>query len=439
MEKPVHTIVLDAGPIIKNEPTVSSLLLKAEKLVTTPAVITEIKDEATRSRVETTLIPFLELRNPRPESIQFVQDFARRTGDLAVLSRPDIQILALAYELECERNRGDWRLRKVPGQKRTNGPPPATLEAQEQELASGEQQETTAVSETSTELVHTSAPTAESNKPQDNQSSADARLNAEQEQGLDVERLQKDVSQIDIAKEEQDISEAPAPIVKNEVSAPSHEASESSDSEGWITPSNIKRHQTKESTLDTSQQSEPKTMQVATMTTDFAMQNVLLQINLNLLSPSFLRVKHLKTFVLRCHACFQTTKDMTKQFCPRCGQPALTRVACSTNSNGEFKLHLKRNMQWNTRGDRYSVPKPVSGAANGRVQGGGKGGWGNDLILAEDQKEYVRAMAQEKRQKQRDLMDEDFLPSIVSGKRSEGREGGRLRIGGGRNVNSKKR
>jgi RNA-binding protein NOB1 len=112
-------------------------------------------------------------------------------------------------------------------------------------------------------------------------------------------------------------------------------------------------------------------------------------------------------------------------------------VACSTNANGEFKLHLKKNMQWNHRGDRYSVPKPVHGSSNGRVQGGGKGGWGNDLIFAEDQKEYQRAIKDEKKSKARDLMDEDYLPSILTGDR--GRVGGRVKVGPGRNINSKKR
>lgn len=41
----------------------------------------------------------------------FVTGFARRTGDLQVLSKPDLQLLALTYELEVERNGGDvWRL-----------------------------------------------------------------------------------------------------------------------------------------------------------------------------------------------------------------------------------------------------------------------------------------------------------------------------------------
>jgi RNA-binding protein NOB1 len=94
-------------------------------------------------------------------------------------------------------------------------------------------------------------------------------------------------------------------------------------------------------------------------------------------------------------------------------------------------------MQWNKRGDRFSVPKPVAGASNGRIKGGGKGGWGNDLILAEDQKEYVRAITEQKRQRQKDFMDEDYLPGILSGNRSS--TGGRIKVGAGKNVNSKKR
>jgi RNA-binding protein NOB1 len=210
-----------------------------------------------------------------------------------------------------------------------------------------------------------------------------------------------------------------------------------SDGGGWITPGNLKKKQAEDASASTKQTPEPKTMQVAVLTSDFAMQNVILQMNLNLLSPSMARVKYLKTYVMRCHACFNVSKDLSKQFCARCGQPSLTRVSCSTSANGEFKLHLKKNMQWNSRGDRYSIPKPVHGSSNGRIKGGGKGGWGNDLILAEDQKEYQHAAVLEKRHKERNLMDEDYLPSILTGDRAK--TGGRVRVGAGRGVNSKKR
>jgi RNA-binding protein NOB1 len=133
--KPVHSLVVDANAIIKNDPPVSTLLSQAEQLYTIPAVVSEIRDEAARSRFQTTLQPFITLRTPRPESVQFVTDFARRTGDLQVLSKPDLHLLALTYELELERNGGDWRLRKDPAQKRVNGKPPGRSdegEAQEQ-------------------------------------------------------------------------------------------------------------------------------------------------------------------------------------------------------------------------------------------------------------------------------------------------------------------
>ena len=132
--KLAHTLVLDTGAIIKNEPSVSTLISKAESLVTVPAIISEIKDEVTRSRVETMLMPFLTIRQPSAASMQFVTEFARRTGDLPVLSKPDLQIIALTYELECERNQGDWRLRKVPGQKGLNGPFPVK-EGEEKEAS----------------------------------------------------------------------------------------------------------------------------------------------------------------------------------------------------------------------------------------------------------------------------------------------------------------
>jgi RNA-binding protein NOB1 len=210
-----------------------------------------------------------------------------------------------------------------------------------------------------------------------------------------------------------------------------------SDSGGWITPSNLKKKQAADATGSMKEAEAPATMQVAVITTDFAMQNVILQMNLNLLSSTMFRVKRLNTYVLRCHACFNVCRDLSKQFCPRCGQATLTRVACSTSASGEFRLHLKKNMQWNHRGDRYSIPKPVHGSSNGKLKGGGKGGWGNELMLAEDQKEYENAKRLQQRQKTRNLMDEDYLPGILTGDRGKG--GGRIKVGAGRNVNSKKR
>ncbi|RDW95151.1 hypothetical protein BP5796_00914 [Coleophoma crateriformis] len=453
--KQVHSLVLDAGPIIKNEPPVSTLIAQAETLFTIPAVVDEIRDAVTRARVETTLLPFLTLRQPKPASVKVITDFARRTGDLEVLSKPDIQLMALAYELECERNHGDWRLRSLPGQKRLNGAPP------------------TSISDESTKLpVEAPEPTATAVPAKDTRGAWGTAIPSESEVELhDIMKEEQGASTVAQQLEATHISEDPlataeqAPVASDEVEASvaqeaalspeSHDSvdgldvpqdgeattveAEEDDSDGeWITPSNLKEHQAKDANGSAEPQKEVKVMQAAIITSDFAMQNVLLRMNINLLSPSLQRIQQLKTWVLRCHACFHIEKDMAKQFCGKCGKNTLLRTSCSTDKDGNFKVHLKKNMQWNTRGNVYSIPKPVAGSSNGkRVEGGGKGGWGQGLILAEDQKEYVRAMQGERRKKEKDLMDEDYLPGILSGDR--GRAGGRPKVGAGKAVNARKR
>lgn len=491
-EKPIHVIVLDAAPIIRGEPSISSLLQQCEEIVSTPEVIREIRDEATRSRLQTTLIPFLTLRSPNPHSVKVITDFARRTGDLAVLSKVDIHLLALSYEIECEKNGGDWRLRSIPGQKRTNGPSPAKVEAEaaasKDAMENAQDEASNADQSTPENVVSQGGPvgavdtsSAENSISPDQLIEVDStgadELPAEATENGSVaneppvkttvtanipettvqETSNLETSHSETILPETTISDKTASEAQATISIPDHatdsikelsqqlgvtsitnNASDDSDSEsGWITPSNLKKKQTEDTRNVNSANTAPAKMQVATITGDYAMQNVLLQMNLNLLSPTLNRIRNIKTFVLRCHACFNIVKDTSKQFCPRCGKDTLTRVSCTTDANGEFRLHLKKNMQWNHRGDRFSIPKPVAGASNGKVVGGGKNGWGNGLILAEDQKEFVRGNEEGRRLKQRDLMDEDYLPGLLTGDRRAGT--GKMKVGAGRNVNSKKR
>lgn len=267
-QKPVHTLVLDAGPILKNDPAVSILIAKCESLVTVPSVLSEIRDVNARSRVETLLRPFLTVRNPKPESIKFVTEFSRRTGDLSVLSRPDIQILALAYELELERSNGDWRLRRTPGQRRLNGSSP---ELQSDSLGK---------------------PEAASQLDSDHQPSADGQTHPASEEPLvNVQDTADDQETDDNAPEEvhkvaDDIQslqlKPPNPKRTNDVEPPQDRnedppeeqlaETDSSNSEGWITPSNLKRQQAKDQNATTVPIPDDHVMQVATITTDFAMQ-----------------------------------------------------------------------------------------------------------------------------------------------------------------------
>ncbi|KAH8908504.1 D-site 20S pre-rRNA nuclease [Coniochaeta sp. PMI_546] len=448
--KPIHSLVLDTGPLIKNEISISTLISQAEVLYTIPSVISEIRDEATRSRLNTTLVPFLTLRSPSPASVKFVVDFARRTGDLDVLSKPDIHLIALTYELECERNGGDWRLRKVPGQKGTNGNPPGSVvEAPTVAQEESQSQEKDGIPESSKEkndalpaedVTNEGEPEVESghntseDAVQEAQSQVENLTLSETTTSPDTISATAQPSTSDNAPSSEPTTE-PAPAEGEE-----EEEASDSDGEGWITPSNLKKHQAKEAD-PASYKDQQGTLEAALLTSDHAMQNVAMRINLNLVGgTSCTRITRVKTWVLRCHGCFAVTRQTSRQFCPSCGQATLTRTACSTDSKGTFRVHLKKNYQFNKRGNVYSIPKPVHGTSNGKlaaVSGGGKKGWGKELILAEDQKEYTKQIMEDKRSRTKDIMDEDYLPDLLTGRRSGGHA--RPRVGAGRNVNSKKR
>lgn len=481
-QKPIHSLILDTGPLIKNAVSISTIINSAEELYTTPAILSEIRDEATRSRVRTTLMPFLKIRNPSPASYEAVIAFSKKTGDHAVLSRQDLGILALAYEIHCERHGGPWGLRDAP-----KGPIKQKPGEEKEEAKSGEsensvteegqiesQSEQVAPKETSENVVETAVAeekTVEQEAPVASAVEEQKKAEIQTEQPAERPTLSEDPQQEpeststeqasvkpetaapelksapeDLSKDIADLTISPAqqptpPTTDSSEPDDNDENDQDDDNDGeWITPSNLSKHKAKDSGARTSALSsaDPQTP-VTTMTIDFAMQNVLLQMNLCLLSTNMQRIKQLKSKCLRCHACFHIVKDTTKQFCPRCGGATLKSVSCSTNAKGEFRVHLAKNYQYNTRGDRYSVPKPIAGTANGKWsgQGGGKGGWGRDLILAEDQKEYVKQMTEEKRRGTRDLMDEDYLPGILTGDR--GRAGGRPKVGAGKNANSRKR
>ncbi len=462
---PIHTLVVDTGPLIKNEPPLSALRARAEVLLTTPAVLAEIRDPATRARVDTALLPFLEIRTPRPASLAFIEDFARRTGDSEVLSRTDLQLLALTYEVECERNGGDWRLRCTPTQQRLNGKSPAAAAA-----AAAEAEAQAGATATAEGEVAAAADAAEEGETVPEAETGQAAESAEEAENVDTETaIDSAVAGLTIedtqAVAEEDMSAAEDVSAETPPGAPAaeHDDDSGDDSGGeWITPANLKRVQARDGagTVPVGGAAGPGAgaarMQAALLTTDFAMQNVALRINLNVVGSTgaagtgepLARITRVKTWVLRCHGCFAVTRQLARQFCPRCGQATLTRTSCATNAaTGEFRVFLKKNYQHNKRGNVYSVPKPVHGSASGKAAaaaksgatGGGRGGWGAELILSEDQREYAKKSEDQRRAtaRMRDLMDEDYLPGLLTGYRTGGQQ--RVRVGAGRNVNAKKR
>ncbi|NXM76383.1 NOB1 protein, partial [Serilophus lunatus] len=171
------------------------------------------------------------------------------------------------------------------------------------------------------------------------------------------------------------------------------EEEEESDEEGWITPSNLKQAQQDTGHCDTA----PVGVQVGCVTTDFAMQNVLLQLGLHVLAVNGMLIRQARSYILRCHGCFRTTSDMAKVFCPHCGNKTLKKVSVSVSEDGSLHMHFSRNPKvLNPRGLRYPLPAPQGGKH------------ANNPQLVEDQRFPQQRLSRKARQKT-DVFDPDYL------------------------------
>lgn len=411
MSAPIGTLILDAGPLIAN-----TTLPAAHAYLTTPSVLAELRDEGVRLRLQS--LHGLQTRAPSRASVAFVRTFAKKTGDAEVLSAADIGIIALSYELECEANGGDWRLRNTPGQARINGAPPVR-EAVETDRT---------LTETDNRQVD-DIPTE--HLPAKEQQKDDTRTTDALTESVASLKVSSETNSTESPKDEPIAvpDESIELIQEEQVEAEEEEEEGEDDDDDWITPSNIKKHQEKDNNIDATAQ-DVKTMKVACATHDFAVQNVLLQIGLNLVSGEGKRISSVKTWVLRCHACFKVTRKMDLKFCPSCGGATLMRTSVSTDSKGAMKVHLKRNMQWNNRGTVYGISKQQHGTANMKGR--------DNLILRADQREVEKLEKRDRYRKEHDLLDPDHVPSIVSGRRDT--TAGSVRYGHGkRNPNSNRK
>ncbi|KAJ7068564.1 Nin one binding Zn-ribbon like-domain-containing protein [Mycena amicta] len=356
-----NNLVLDAGPLL----SLSPLRGLAKTYYTVPQVLAELKDKRARDHFEQlglTAGVNVEIVAPDQASLAAVIRTAKKTGDYSVLSHPDLCVLALTYALhEREKKKREHDV----------------------------------------ELVE---PAVEEPGPNDEE---------------DLEPLNVELQPI---ADENDEGRPPPADSEAGPSPPSSpepifdDPSDDDDGEGeWITPSNVSLHKSRALDLlpnagaraKGKQKEEP--FDVGCMTADFAMQNVLLQMGLNLVGVEGQRIQKLKSWVLRCHACFKICKDNTKKFCPSCGNPTLLRASVtitSANAPGDapvMQVHLKPNFQYKLRGTKYSIPAPKAGSA--------KTGTGEGLILREDQSEYVRAkkMADGRREREEAKMNKGLL------------------------------
>jgi len=182
----------------------------------------------------------------------------------------------------------------------------------------------------------------------------------------DGEETIKEVEESNDSVADHEMDKAETLADEQEDSDDETESDSEGDDDGWLNQDNIDEalRQLGAITID------EKNVKVACMSVDFAVQNVLLHMKLGLVSMDGMRIKQLRSYILRCRACFTTTSVMTKRFCPKCGNDALHRVAVTTNDDGSLQLHINWNRLQTHRGLKYSLPAPgkKSGKHSARPQ-----------------------------------------------------------------------
>ncbi|AMD19139.1 HBR238Wp [Eremothecium sinecaudum] len=430
-------IVLDASPLITGD--FSEYLNCTKSFYTTPSVYNEIKDEAARKKIEILGSYNFTVKQPAPEYIKIVREFAKLTGDSTVLSVNDIDILALTYQLEVECNDGrnlNWEPGTVPEKEKIapaanaakeskSEPASATGEGKKKNRRRGGKKQR---AKREAQLAEEAGKEAVRDPPQGEvteEVKTDSDLTAETEEQRPSESLQEDFGDRD-------------------------------DDGEWISPDNLTEAITKdngeEGAKDIEAFAKALEDQVTIFTCDYAIQNVALEIGLHLLTPRVgMRIREVRKYMLRCHACFKMLPlpedGKAKHFCPSCGSYS-TLMRCTVSEDpltGAITPHLKSKFQWNSRGNRYSLPSPLSKNSQKRF---GKKGFVHTkhaqdvVILREDQKEYQQSVKQEdwtKRHNDKILNDwvaGGSADNCVSPFAITGLKHHTVKVGRGRHVNS---
>uniref|UniRef100_UPI0037E81498 RNA-binding protein NOB1 isoform X2 n=1 Tax=Semicossyphus pulcher TaxID=241346 RepID=UPI0037E81498 len=442
----VEHVVADAGAFLKKAP----LQDIGKNIYTLKDVVEEIRDKPTRRSLA--FLPYqLNFKEPHPEHIRLVTEFSKKTGDYPSLSATDIKVLALTYQLELELV-GSQHLKKEPEVKvniqSTQRHPETPVNVAGFHFPS-KPVDSLNVLKTQTEKRTETSDAADSdkfdsfnfwraplpsvdsdlldlldpvdvlnskNKQKETQTQKDTQTETQASSDSDqfnsfhfwreplptlddslldllkVDGVSTSESGLEVSKEEQEDQSDDEDKENEPEDEEEEEEDEEDDGGGWITPSNI--NQVK---LDSGDWTAPADVKVGCLTTDFAMQNVLIQIGLHVLSVNGMLIKQARNYILRCHACFKTTSNMNKVFCPHCGNKTLKKLAVTVNEDGNKQMHFSKNPKvLNPKGLRHSLPLPQGGKH------------GNNPQLVEDQRFPQQRLSRKARQKT-DVFNPDYM------------------------------
>ncbi|XP_078527227.1 RNA-binding protein NOB1 [Lissotriton helveticus] len=389
----VEHVVADAGAFLRG----ATLQEIGKNIYTIKDVVNEIRDKETKRRLA--VLPYeLHFKEPLPENVKLVTEFAKKTGDYPSLSATDLKVLALAYQLVAE-HIGVDHLRQEPEQKitvtSTVQHPEAPVNLAGFHLPSKPKTESPSLSGKDQRFAGPENPEFGSfifwRDP----------LPSIEEDLLELLSSPSAAVSVAIHREPQETTDDLGTVLdttgtdSEEEDNEEEEEEEDDDGGGWITPSNIKQVQ-----LDMRSGEPPINVKVGCLTTDFAMQNVLIQMGIHVLAVSGMLIRQTRNYILRCHGCFRTTSNMTKVFCPSCGNRTLKKVAVTVNKDGSTQMHLSRNPKvLNTRGLRYSLPIPK----------GGKHAHNPQLV---DDQHFPQQRLSKKAKQKTDALDPDYIAGV---------------------------
>lgn len=312
-----------------------------ENVITVQEVIAEIKDRQARERLQ--FMPLaITYKSPAPKYLKKVAEIAKLSGDYASLSVTDIKVLALAYQMQCEHDCDPLegaaidavgeRIRNLDKVQHGSG----GVGSQDLNMPGFYMPKSGKADEENEDREE------KKDEATDHNSNFDENCEPSKE---DFEQLCEELT---IGAKLNDEEENNGEDINN-------------DDEGWITPAKFRQMEVDEEKKR--QKEGEKEILVACMTTDYAMQNVLMKMKLKVLGVDGLLIYQMRNYVLRCYGCFKTTSKMDKKFCPSCGHPTLKRVAVEVQEDGSLKMFLSRNPNkvLSKRGKKFSLPTPRGG------------------------------------------------------------------------------
>ena len=495
----VNSLVLDATPLITQPASV--LQQYARAFYTTPVVRAELRDEHARNQLML-WHDVLQVRQPKQESINKVSAFAKLTGDYAVLSMNDVHIIALAYELEVERNGGaslrSYTREKLTGDKKVDAKrfeqsappqsramPESVVEPEPEQKEQAEQVEDDGFQVVQRKQRHSVKYYRQQWQKQRAMEQAEKAVGESREEQAEQAELQtgQHVFQTELSLEKlgnkAENTGLPEALVEDAAENPNDQKSQQNESNNgdddgnrdkengydeddddgeWITPENLKETIMKDDNETVQETTQQQPLVVALATGDFACQNTAMQLGLKLLNAhSGKQITKVRNYMYRCHACFRMLllqkSGEKKVFCPNCGGDTLLRCAVSVDSlTGKVTPHLKANFQWIRKGQVYSIASPLS---KNTLKKQGRAGHQHNkenrhkalqepVILREDQKEYEQALQEDARARRKNakLLSEwvggGSADNFVSPFQNTFRSGG-VQVGRGRNANAVKK